>query len=408
MTRSFSFRTAGLLLLGACLSLPLSAKESAEGFSRQVALSLQGEGPWYRLSIPMSVQLSAAHADLRDLRVFDAEGEALPYTLVAGSERQASTPHEAEVRLFPLRGTSAADATQPNLRVQRNTSGTIVEVLPENAGPAAETLRGWLIDASAVTFPWSACGWTGAARRRASSASPWKPATTSSIGRPGGRTDRPLDLQRRTHRRQRGQASRPPGPLPASGLAGRGNRGRPPRRPPARQHAEHRAGADDLVRAAGRAPGGDGEYRWQLPLALPLQRVRVSLEQALTHTIVPVELSGRDRTENASPRREAAWSSLARGVLYRLPIDGRNVQQNELELPGWAVRELRLQVDQRGTGLGPEVPSLSVGLPASELVFLVRGSPPYRLAFGKPGAQSAALPLGVLIPGYTEQARHPG
>ncbi|MEM8344674.1 DUF3999 family protein, partial [Morganella morganii] len=141
---------------------------------------------------------------------------------------------------------------------------------------------------------------------------------------------------------------------------------------------------------------GDGEYRWQLPLALPLQRVRVSLEQALTHTIVPVELSGRDRTENASPRREAAWSSLARGVLYRLPIDGRNVQQNELELPGWAVRELRLQVDQRGTGLGPEVPSLSVGLPASELVFLVRGSPPYRLAFGKPGAQSAALPLGVL------------
>lgn len=89
MTRSFSFRTAGLLLLGACLSLPLSAKESAEGFSRQVALSLQGEGPWYRLSIPMSVQLSAAHADLRDLRVFDAEGEALPYALVAGSERQA-------------------------------------------------------------------------------------------------------------------------------------------------------------------------------------------------------------------------------------------------------------------------------------------------------------------------------
>lgn len=77
----------------------------------------------------------------------------MPYALVAGSERQASTPHEAEVRLFPLRGTSAADATQPNLRVQRNTSGTIVEVLPENAGPAAETLRGWLIDASAVTFP---------------------------------------------------------------------------------------------------------------------------------------------------------------------------------------------------------------------------------------------------------------
>ena len=45
MTRSFSFRTAGLLLLGACLSLPLSAKESAEGFSRQVALSRRAKVP---------------------------------------------------------------------------------------------------------------------------------------------------------------------------------------------------------------------------------------------------------------------------------------------------------------------------------------------------------------------------
>lgn len=149
----------------------------------------------------------------------------------------------------------------------------------------------------------------------------------------------------------------------------------------------------------------DGEYRWQLPLALPLQRVRVSLEQAPTHLIVPVELSGRDLPEKTSSRRDAAWSTLARGVLYRLPVDGRTLQENELEAPGWPVRELRLNVDQRGTGLGTEAPSLSVGLPASELVFLVRGSPPYRLAFGKPGAQSAALPLGVLIPGYTESKR---
>ncbi|RTX38717.1 DUF3999 domain-containing protein [Pseudomonas aeruginosa] len=406
MTRSFSFRTAGLLLLGACLSLPLSAKESAEGFSRQVALSLQGEGPWYRLSIPMSVQLSAAHADLRDLRVFDAEGEALPYTLVAGSERQASTPHEAEVRLFPLRGTSAADATQPNLRVQRNTSGTIVEVLPENAGPAAETLRGWLIDASAVTFPlerlrldWSSPeeGFQRFSVEASDDLEHWQAWGDGQIARltfNGERID--VSEVKLPGRQARYLRLAWPAGATAADLQGARLQGSTRSTEPAPMiWSEPLAGRQ----------AGDGEYRWQLPLALPLQRVRVSLEQALTHTIVPVELSGRDRTENASPRREAAWSSLARGVLYRLPIDGRNVQQNELELPGWAVRELRLQMDQRGTGLGPEVPSLSVGLPASELVFLVRGSPPYRLAFGKPGAQSAALPLGVLIPGYTESKR---
>ncbi|WP_073664417.1 DUF3999 domain-containing protein, partial [Pseudomonas aeruginosa] len=383
MTRSFSFRTAGLLLLGACLSLPLSAKESAEGFSRQVALSLQGEGPWYRLSIPMSVQLSAAHADLRDLRVFDAEGEALPYALVAGSERQASTPHEAEVRLFPLRGTSAADATQPNLRVQRNTSGTIVEVLPENAGPAAETLRGWLIDASAVTFPlerlrldWSSPeeGFQRFSVEASDDLEHWQAWGDGQIARltfNGERID--VSEVKLPGRQARYLRLAWPAGATAADLQGARLQGSTRSTEPAPMiWSEPLAGRQ----------AGDGEYRWQLPLALPLQRVRVSLQQALTHTIVPVELSGRDRTENASPRREAAWSSLARGVLYRLPIDGRNVQQNELELPGWAVRELRLQVDQRGTGLGPEVPSLSVGLPASELVFLVRGSPPYRLGFG--------------------------
>ncbi|MGC3590444.1 DUF3999 family protein, partial [Pseudomonas aeruginosa] len=57
------------------------------------------------------------------------------------------------VRVVAVRGPSAADAPQPKLGVERHPSGTIVEVLPDNAGPAAETLRGWLIDASAVTIP---------------------------------------------------------------------------------------------------------------------------------------------------------------------------------------------------------------------------------------------------------------
>ena len=328
---------------------------------------------------------------------FDAEGEALPYALMAGSERQASTSHEAEVRLFPLRGTSAADATQPNLRVQRNTSGTIVEVLTENAGPVAETLRGWLIDASAVTFPGApAAGLEQEGFQRSVEASDdlehWQAWGDGQIARltfNGERID------------QRGQL---PGRQGSLRLAGR-----------ATAADLHGARLQGSTRSTEPAPmiwseplagrqAGDGEYRWQLPLALPLQRVRVSLEQALTHTIVPVELSGRDRTENASPRREAAWSSLARGVLYRLPIDGRNVQQNELELPGWAVHELRLQVDQRGTGLGPEVrpecrpAGQRTGVPGARQPAVPAGVRQARRAVG--GAA-----LGVLIPGYTESKR---
>ena len=44
--------------------------------------------------------------------------------------------------------------------------------------------------------------------------------------------------------------------------------------------------------------------------------------------------------------------------------------------------------------------NLCVAVRATQLIFLARGEPPYRLALGNAGAQSAALPLPSLIPGY--------
>jgi hypothetical protein len=87
-------------------------------------------------------------------------------------------------------------------------------------------------------------------------------------------------------------------------------------------------------------------------------------------------------------------------VLYDLPVDGRQVRQDELLLAGQPVRQLRLVTDARGTGLGDTAPDLRVAMRARELVFLVRGSAPYQLALGKRDATSASLPLSVLIPGY--------
>ena len=66
------------------------------------------------------------------------------------------------------------------------------------------------------------------------------------------------------------------------------------------------------------------------------------------------------------------------------------------------MQQLRLQVDERGGGLGA-APFLRIGVRATHLVFLGRGSPPYRLALGNADAVSAALPLETLIPGFRPQ-----
>lgn len=74
-----------------------------------------------------------------------------------------------------------------------------------------------------------------------------------------------------------------------------------------------------------------------------------------------------------------------------------------MELPGNVVQQLKLEVDDRGGGLGNDAPALSFAVRATQLVFLGRGAPPYSLAVGNATVKSAALPLATLIPGVSPE-----
>jgi hypothetical protein len=137
-----------------------------------------------------------------------------------------------------------------------------------------------------------------------------------------------------------------------------------------------------------------GEYTWKLPTGLGVERLRIELKQA--NTLAPVTLAGR-RDGNQ------AWQPLSNGLLYRLTQNGQDVVQDELQLPGQTVTELKLQVDERGGGLGVEAPALHFAVRATQLVFLARGEPPFTLALGNASVKAANLPLSTLIPDYTAE-----
>ena len=88
-------------------------------------------------------------------------------------------------------------------------------------------------------------------------------------------------------------------------------------------------------------------------------------------------------------------------MLYRLTQNGQDVVQDELRLPGQVVNQLKLQVDERGGGLGVEAPALRFAVRATQLVFLARGEPPFTLALGNAAVKAANLPLSTLIPDYS-------
>jgi hypothetical protein len=88
-------------------------------------------------------------------------------------------------------------------------------------------------------------------------------------------------------------------------------------------------------------------------------------------------------------------------LLYRLTQNGQDVVQNELQLSGQIVQQLKLTVDERGGGLGAEAPTVRFAVRSIQLVFLARGAGPYTLALGSATVKAANLPLSTLIPDYS-------
>ncbi|QLC73447.1 DUF3999 domain-containing protein [Pseudomonas sp. LPB0260] len=380
---------AWLLLSGLLCSLAAAAAEHPADYTWHLPLQLNGEGPWYRLELPMAAHLAARHGDLRDLRVFNGEGEALAYALVRSPHEERLD--EQDVRWFPLYAEGEGEAGLPGLRVERSASGTLIELLEADAAPSPASLRGWLLDASAVeqplvrlTLDWSS-DQEGFQRFRIEASDDlrsWRSWGHGQLARLSFANEyieqRQVELPGRRARYLRllWESPQQAPQLIAARLFSR----------------PHDSLSLPLVWSepmpADRA--ADGAYQWRLPLALPVQRIR--LELGTDNRLVPVQVSGRGGAQGR-------WRPLGGGLLYHMPEQGGELRQDELALAGLTVQQLRLQVDQRGGGLAPE-PRLQVGVRATRLVFLLRGSPPYRLALGNPDALSAALPVQALIPGY--------
>lgn len=396
--RLFGCRSARLLVgaAGALVAAMSFAEASRDEFATAVPLTLSGEGPWYRLELPMALHFAAQYADLRDLRVFNAEGQAQAYALTLGGAQQHETRRTTQVKRFPLYGPADAAPDLSGIRIARGTTGTVIEVLPEGAQAATgELLRGWLLEAGTLDAPleqlildWSAEqeGFQRFSIEASDDLQHWQSWGEGQIARLAFADERieqrEIDLpgQPARYLRLLWQSPQQAPMLDTASLVSTTSTELPA----------------PLVWSAPLTARrlNTGEYSWSLPLALPVERVQIELTQ--TNTLAPVILSGRREGEKQ-------WQPLARGLLYRLPENGQAVQQDELSLPGQSVQELKLRVDERGGGLGSEAPLLKVGLPATQVIFLARGTPPYTLTLGNGAAKAASLPLGTLIPGYTEQ-----
>lgn len=374
------------LALPASAALPAVARPA--DFATGMKLRLQGEQPFHRLELPLAAH-AQARPDLADVRIFNAEGEAVPHAFARG-EAAPAAPAPTAVPRFPLHAPGGGQDA-PALDVKIEQDGRLISLQSRYGGiTGSGPVESWLFDLSALRqpvqallldWPVPANGFSTEARLEGSDdLKAWQPLVTAPL----------LDLAFGGQRLQQKRIA-----FPAS-------RFRYLRLMPRQPLPPLSAAAVDTLPAAALVPErwlevpghpgpASGEYVFDLGARLVATRLELKLPQP--NTVAPVEWLVRERQRDD-------WRSVTRATLYRLRRDGADMASPALATGAQAGRYWLLRVDPRAGGLGSGTPVLRLAWRPTQLVFLARGTPPFTLAFGQRDAAPVQLPLASLLPGY--------
>jgi hypothetical protein len=348
-------------------------------FAYGAGIVTEGDGALYRLQLPGEVYAGALREDLGDLRVFNAAGISVPHSLASGGPEKATTSISHKLPLFPLYADVPQDALSIRLRVERGRDGQTLRIdhRPERADGL---LSGYVLDAGAVptrvnrfTASWGAADFLIRVDLEASDdLEHWRTLATGAtladlrhLGHHLKRDSIPVDPVKARYYRI-GFAD-PSKAVPLTGVSAQGAH-----HPPIAHYRE-------MKLALQRGPEA-GEYRFVIPPAVRMQRLRVSLPEV--NTLVEARFESR-------PGEREPWRERGRLTLYRLRQNGAELTQDDVTLARTRDRQWRLLVDRGGGGLGEGLPKLTLLWRNHELRFVARGEGPYSLAWGSAKALPA-------------------
>lgn len=371
------------------------AAESPADFAYAMPITVAGQEALYQVELPAALYRGVAHADLRDLRVFNAEGEVVPYAIRPRAGRIVGKPSEPALPFFPLRSEAKQEIETVDVTVNKRPDGTIVSIKSAAKGAARRAaVRGYLVDASqlkepvrALHFEWKIPpdGFAGKVRIDGSDdLSRWnviaRDASLVSLEFGGHRLEQKhAEFAPQKHRYLR--VSWPAGQkaLELTGLRGEAVPG---------VIEPQRAWVSVAAATPGKKPG---EYEYDLGGQFTFDRLRIELPQV--NTVAQVQILARGK-----PADE--WRTAATALVYRLLTDGNELKNPEIAASARGERYWLLRIDPKGGGIGAGTPVLHIGWIPQQLVFAARGGGPFQLAYGNHAAAAAAYSIASLIPGY--------
>ena len=360
-------------------------------FAYGIPIATTGSAAAYRVAIPVDVYAKATHEDLRDIRIFNAAGEVVPYEIQQAPARAAQLAEGPSLTLFALWADARPTLNGLQLTIQSN--GTAVNLQAGSPPAQTRTIDRYLLDARQVAAPlyalqlkWpdDAADFTGNMRVEASDdLQSWRTVIADSPvvnlhGSGAHLVENRIDLGGSKAQFFRltwiGKAA----PFEVTSATAQTSPGR-------REPESH-----SLTINGSAVPGKAQEYSFDLGARLPITKVDVVLPQA--NSVARVQLLSRKQA--ADP-----WRPIGSGDFFRMR-DGASERHNSpLEIGRDSDRFWLARFAQEPGTAAATLPQLRVTWDAQDIVFLARGAGPYQLAYGSAAATAASSPLASLLGG---------
>ncbi|MGF6190303.1 DUF3999 family protein [Serratia sp. 2723] len=377
------------LLLGSlCLASAANAEpvtEKPQGFAYGMPLTTEGSAPFFRIELPEVIYTESVWPDMRDVRVFNNQGQAVPFALTANVTTQENS-QTFPLRLFPMNGERVTDREQQVISL-KSAGGVEVTMPLYNDKPMGSTYllevprhEGGYPHLTQLKLAWERLPENWQTRVNVFYSSDLKDWSRSAVDVPlmdllSG-SDRllldTLDLEGFANPRYLLLVFKDAKAVPnlkiqsAQGIV-------------ISSHTEQQR--INLLFKQKAISASEAEYTWPNPQSLN----NISIRPTQGNTVLPLEIDYRSAVSDS-------WHPLTKQVVFS--VNGRTAEA--IPLNGLLVQGIRLKgINQQW---GDSLPEVSAQRDRQTLIFNAQGTTPFLLAWGNKSAQSQAIPLDSLIP----------
>lgn len=412
-------------LAAICLCGALLAHAAAPG---DLPITVQGAGPYYKVTLPIAAYGQSPGKDLDNLRVHNAAGQSVPFAWVR-NDSVVHTTASRVVPLFALPISGANSTADDSLAFVILTNGALqaVKKTPAAKDAAKGAVNDWLMDTSQIRGQLLQAHFEIAPKQFGLFALQLQASDDLKQWRNVGGQEQLVRLQHDGQAIERLT-------IDLGGIQSRFMRLR-------WLDAQHSVSISkvtiDSVDDSDPPPAiqwtgdlapeqcGTDYCDYLVPSGAPVSSLKVSLGQS--NTLAPIQLFGIAplnttqqralyRTHNPlyalrHQHRQHAQNETSReffltdAVVYKLSYPEGEVSSEPLQLNGAAWEKLRLRTNGPIASLGATPPKLSLAVPLKTLVFLGQGNGPYAVAWAdstdvKQFSVGTPVALATLLPNY--------